>query len=201
METKKSKCMYCNSTNYGLGCPYSPNKHHIHVDDPSKCIYCGSKNFGQGCPYNKNKLHVHGAEYNCMLEDSIQTSVIVGHLMSRLAMPVEDTLAFKLGIINENYDITRFPTTDEEKLAYTPIDAYIFKIKKMLGPKIDLLHNEMIFEQISKENNGTTLLTEEKIKQYEAELKIKDRLKKCVLEMYDIFDDGVQHGLDVYEYM
>jgi len=197
MENKKSKCMYCNSTNYGTGCPFSPNKIHVHVDDVSKCIYCGSKNFGSGCPFSRNKIHVHGIEYNSMLKDSIQNSIIVGHLISRLSMPLNETPAFKLGIINENYDITRFPITDEEKLAYTPIDAYIFKLKRLLGSKMDIINNDIIFEKLKNEPKNENLLNEQKVKQFENQLKIKDRLKRCLLEIYDIFDDGYQSGLDI----
>jgi hypothetical protein len=59
---KKSKCMYCGSENYGVGCMYSPNKYHVHVDDPKKCIYCGSTGYGVGCIYASNKYHIHGMD-------------------------------------------------------------------------------------------------------------------------------------------
>jgi len=28
-----SKCMYCGSSAYGIGCPFSPNKLHVHVPE------------------------------------------------------------------------------------------------------------------------------------------------------------------------
>jgi len=195
METKVSKCMYCGSHNYGNGCIYSPSKLHVHIDDPNKCIYCGSKNFGNGCIYNKRKIHVHGIEYNDMLKDSVKNTITFGYLIERLSSPIEETHAFKIGLIDSNFNLTRFPTSDEDKLAYTPLDAYIFKIKKMLGPKIDLLNNEVIFEKMKNEKGS--LLNEEKIKKYEVELKLKERMNKCVLEMYDIFDDGFQNGIEM----
>ena len=196
MSTNVSKCMYCGSHNYGGGCSFSPSKQHIHIDDPNKCIYCGSKSYGGGCVFNKrSNMHVHGIEYNDMLKDSVQNTIIFGYLIERLNVPIEETLAYKAGIIDHNYSLIRLPTSDADKVAYTPLDAYVFKIKKMLGSKIDLLNSEIIFEKMK--NDGKSLLNEDKIKKYEVELKLKERMKKCILEMYDIFDDGYQCGIDL----
>lgn len=64
-----SKCSYCGSTNYGLGCLYSPTKYHVHKDDTEGCIYCGKKNaYGQACLFSPipGKYHVYGHGDRCI---------------------------------------------------------------------------------------------------------------------------------------
>jgi Fe-S-cluster-containing dehydrogenase component len=56
-----STCKYCNSSNFGGGCPYSPSKYHEHNGDEKKCEFCDSSNYGGGCPYSheKNPTKIH----------------------------------------------------------------------------------------------------------------------------------------------
>ena len=75
-----NKCMYCNAQAYGPGCPFSSHGKHVHPSDPKKCIYCGSVAVGPGCPFNPfSRNHVHGVEFNSMLRDSVEKSVIGGY--------------------------------------------------------------------------------------------------------------------------
>ena len=61
-----ARCDYCNSSNYGSGCAYGPNKVHRQSDSPpEKCIYCGSSNFGSGCAYSPYKVHEHQGTGKC----------------------------------------------------------------------------------------------------------------------------------------
>lgn len=84
-------CMYCNSTGYGHGCPFGPDKIHIHPNDSKKCIYCGSTGVGMGCPFNPHgKQHVHGIDFNSMIKDSVQHATIVGYIIEKINKPVDE---------------------------------------------------------------------------------------------------------------
>lgn len=54
-----SHCQYCGSTSYGLSCPISPNKLHVHMDGTG-CPYCGSTSKGNTCPLSPDPQHRHG---------------------------------------------------------------------------------------------------------------------------------------------
>ena len=192
-----SKCMYCGSSGYGVGCMYSPNKYHVHADDPKRCVYCGSPNFGTGCMYAPNKYHVHGIAYNTMLKDSIEKSFFLGYTMNLLSSPIEDIDAYKLKLIDENYNIVKYPENDEEKQALSPINVYLFKLKKIMGSKVNLVNNQMLFDYIIKDQDSQKdLINEDCIKKYENELKFKSKIQTNLDVLKEIFDDGVQSGLD-----
>lgn len=55
-----SKCIYCGSTAFGVGCAYSPTHLHVHATDDSACMYCGQPIYGGGCRYSPNGRHKHG---------------------------------------------------------------------------------------------------------------------------------------------
>jgi len=52
-----TKCRYCGSSSYGVGCPHSPTKRHEHVNDETACEFCGSRSYGTGCPHSPTKRH------------------------------------------------------------------------------------------------------------------------------------------------
>lgn len=56
-----SKCRYCDSTGYGRGCVYAPDKVHRHIETDERCEYCGNTGYGRGCVHNPAKVHVHGS--------------------------------------------------------------------------------------------------------------------------------------------
>ena len=51
-----TKCRHCNSTSYGHGCQYGPNRIH-RQGRGGKCIWCGSTSTGSGCQYSPTKRH------------------------------------------------------------------------------------------------------------------------------------------------
>jgi hypothetical protein len=61
-----TKCVYCQSTNYGSGCRGSPIPSsygtgiHVHPDDPERCRYCNSTSLGSGCRYAPGGKHSRG---------------------------------------------------------------------------------------------------------------------------------------------
>lgn len=149
--TGVSKCMFCGSPQYGLSCPYAPHGLHVHVDDAHKCIFCGSTAAGLGCRLNpgKRKIHIRGAFMASLMESLIKNGVQMTLLMNALKEPFTNKQAYKLGLINEEGERIRKPITLEEKAALGLYESLIFKIKRLLGPKIDLIH-EMLQIESSK---------------------------------------------------
>lgn len=191
---KQSKCMYCGANGYGVGCPYSPHKKHVHCDDPKRCIYCGSTSFGVGCPYNPfSKKHVHGVEFNQMMKESLHSNFTMGIFLSRLTDVITETAAYKLGLINEEGMKIKNPQTAEEKAALTPLDMYIFKIRRMLGEeKIKLLNTSIIIEALSNQ-----LPQQFDAEQYEHEINLKIQVANIAKDFKNIITEGLQKGIPV----
>ena len=186
-----SRCMFCNSTSYGTGCPYSPHKKHVHVDNPRKCIYCGSVALGTGCPYNPfSRLHVRGVEYNMMTKESVYQSVMASIFLSRLTEPITEMAAFKLGIIDEEGRKIKEPITESEKAAWTPLDAHIVKIRRLIGENIvDLFKSSILLEMAAipddKQFNA---------EKYKAKIKIASDIDLAVKDLRQIFNEGIEKG-------
>jgi hypothetical protein len=54
-----SKCVYCESTKFGNGCPKSLNGLHKHLTDARHCVYCGKSSYGNGCLQTPTRKHIH----------------------------------------------------------------------------------------------------------------------------------------------
>lgn len=192
MDSKKqtSRCMFCNSTGYGTGCPYSPHKKHVHIDDSRKCIYCGSPNIGTGCPYNPfSKLHIRGIEYNNMNKESMHHSFTASLFLDRLTQPITSTPAYKLGLVDDEGKVINECKTDLEKAALTPLDMYIFKIKRLVGENlIELLKSNVLLEMTSN--------TEEKFDacKYQEEVKITHRVNHIIDDLDEVFNESIEKG-------
>ena len=57
-------------------------------------------------------------------------------VLRRIIMKAEDTKAYKLGLINKKYKILKDPITEEETLALSPLNIFIFRLKKSLGTRL-----------------------------------------------------------------
>lgn len=69
--------------------------------------------------------------------NSVLSYIIVKKLLTR----IENTNAYKLGLVDTNGITVKVPESDDEKLALTLLDKFIFKIKRMLGPRANQLSN------------------------------------------------------------
>ena len=82
-ETENSmatKCVYCESTAYGPGCPKSVNGLHQHHEDERRCIYCGSTSYGNGCLQTPTRKHIHGhGGMKCIYCGSIESGMGCKH--------------------------------------------------------------------------------------------------------------------------
>ena len=187
----QSRCMYCNTTSYGTGCPYSPHKKHVHVVDGQKCIYCGTTSLGTGCPYNPfSKLHIRGAEYNMMRKESIHRSVMTGIFLMRLTEDITDMAAYKLGLIDDRGCRIKESITEEEKAALTPLDMHILKMRRLIGENVmELFKSNVLLEMASKQNEEKFDATK-----YQAEVKIISQIDHAVSILGDIFSEANEKG-------
>ncbi len=193
MSTSKpvSKCMFCNSPSYGVGCPYSPHKKHVHIANSDRCIYCGSPSLGAGCPYNPfSKLHVRGAEYNMMVKESVHRSAMTGLFLSRLTQPICEMPAFRLGLIDDEGRKIKECITEEEKAALTPIDMYVLKIRRLVEkPVVDLFKSQVLLEMASKRHDDTFCA-----EKYQKEISIISKIDHIVNDLNSIFNEAVENG-------
>jgi len=194
---KQSKCMYCGSGTYGKGCPYSPHRVHVHVDDPKRCIYCGIAAYGQGCPYNPfGKNHVHGVEFNMLTKENIHRNFSAALFISRLNEPITETPAFKLGLIDEEGKRTRIPETIEEKAALTPLDVYVFKLRRFLSEgRLQMLNASVVMEMMANLSNEKEFVSE----RYEYEVMIKSKIANLVNDYKYIVSEAIGSGLNIMD--
>lgn len=190
---RDSKCSYCQSTSYGKTCNYGPQKTHMHVDDPLRCIWCGSTSIGNTCIYNPyGKYHQRGSAYNPMVFEASSSGIIKGLLMKRLAEPITEMAAFKLGLIDDHGVVIKTPETIEERNAFTSTDKYILKLRKLFERDIDILNTTMYFENEDKDDSVGIADFE---KMYSIELDYKTEIFDVVDKLVDIVEKYNRKGL------
>ncbi len=69
--------------------------------------------------------------------DNVLAYILVKKMLTR----VENTKAYKLGLVDDKGRTTRAPTSDEEKSALGMLDKFVFKLKRIIGPRINELSN------------------------------------------------------------
>ncbi len=191
---KTSKCLYCGSSAYGVGCVYSPHHKHVHADDPKRCIYCGSTSYGVGCSYNPfGKTHIHGVEYNVMIKESVHKCLTAGIFLNRLMEPITETSAFKLGLIDSTGKKIKQPVSIEEQNALTPIDQYIFKLRRLVTEdKLALLSALITIETINDQDKVNEKFDPVK---YKVEVSLKHKMEHLVESFRNILAEGCESGL------
>lgn len=192
--TQQSRCMYCGSTTRGRGCRYAPHGVHFHPDDSRKCAYCGSTNYGRGCKINPTgDMHIHGINYNSMLNEKDVFSFLESKfLLKELKKPFIEFQAYKLNIIDEKGNKIKQPNTIEEQNSYTPFIKTIIKLKKYLGPKIDLIEAE---ENLTAECK-LHLETKDKYKQQAA---YKAEINQVINNLFNILESAAENGFSIEE--
>lgn len=190
--TRRSKCSMCGSESYGKGCIYNARGIHLHMDDPTRCGWCGSQTiYGRGCIYSPTGVHGIGANlYTSMVAEAFITS----YLLKKLKTSYVDTKAFDMGVINESGQLIRKPITPEEKAAYTILDSFIFKIKRFLGEKLELISESLYLDAARQ-----TLQEKTSVENYEKELTLKRKLSNISRQFYDTIksarDDNISEPI------
>lgn len=186
----KSKCMFCGSTAYGMGCAYSPHKRHVHISNGEQCIYCGSTSVGMGCPLNPfSKMHVRGVEYNNMNKESVHKSLMSGLFLKRLTEPITEMTAYKVGLIDKKGCRIRDFKSDEEKNILTPLDRHILKIRRLVGEDVIELFSSQVLLEVTK-----TIDEKFDAEKYKNEVELKSKIDYLINDMYEIFEEGNNKG-------
>lgn len=183
MQTKRNKCVYCGSFSYGNGCPFGPRNIHFHPNNSNRCCYCGSISKGSGCPYSPDGNHVHGIEFNTMIQDSIDTGIMLGYVMNMLKSPIENFDAYKNGLISEDYSIVG----DYSEI--DPVEQYVIGLKQLIGNKLDVLEAAVNLNLESKVNLS------EYSNNLEAIDSVKIKLNAMGEDFKSVISDAINRGL------
>ncbi len=186
-KNKQGKCIYCGSTYYGKGCPYSPTGVHV-IPSANKCVYCGSTNLGKGCPYSPTGVHIRFADFGGIQAEQVNNFMITSFISEKIKRPFENTQAYKLGIINKEGLRVKEPLTIEEKMAYTPLDQYVFKLKRIYGKQLDALNTDLYVENAFKFAEEEKSITEnwDPVK-YSEQLELEENLKSSLANIQNLF--------------
>ena len=188
-KPQKSRCVFCNSTDYGKGCRFGSHGVHFHPQDFSKCSYCGSPDFGKGCRLNPtNNLHIHGGVYNNMHKENMQSILDNILLINELKKSYTEFQCYKLGVIDGNGNKIKQPITEEEQHSYCSLTRTILRVKKYLGSKIDLLDTAQNF---NRENVGIS----ESVEQHKKVIHYRDKFDSLVNEMYKLTEEATHDGI------
>jgi len=85
-------------------------------------------------------------EQRARIDDVLSYAVI-----KKLVTPVKKTDAYKLGLVDSVGKIIKKPVTDEEEMALTLFDKFMFKLKRLLGSKISQLNNFLFVHTLSND--------------------------------------------------
>lgn len=188
-KTQKSRCTFCGSTDHGKGCRFGPHGAHFHPDDSTKCAYCGSSDYGKGCRLNPtSNLHVHGAVFNSMYKESVQSFLDSSVLINELKKDYKEFQCYALGIIDESGNKIRTPVTEQEHASYSSFTKTILRLKKYLGPKLELM-------EASNSLEASTIALNENIEYYKKVLQYQDTIETIINELYETINKAQEDGL------
>lgn len=189
---RQSRCSYCGSVNRGKGCRYAPHGVHLHVDDSTKCSYCGSSSYGRGCKVNPTSdLHVRGSVFNSMLKESVQDFMDSEFLIRQLKKEFNTLQCYKLGLIDEAGNKIRQPLTEQEHACFTPLVKTIIRLKKYLGPKVELLEAAEAFKKQTTQTDD--------IERYKKIIQYREKVDVIIESMFELLDEAMANGLTIEE--
>jgi hypothetical protein len=193
------KCVYCGLPLRGKGCPYGPNKVHV-VIEPNKCIYCGLPLRGKGCAYSPSGSHIMSSEFGLLQAESTKEHFIMKYIMEKLREPVTESKAYELGIINEQGSQIKDPSTHQEKKAWSPLNQYLLRLKRVFGEKLDVLNTELYMENASNLISSEDLVdanwnAEKYLEKVEIEENFKNSLAIKLDEYYNLLKEAEHNGI------
>ena len=125
--------------------------------------------------------------YNVAFREQIQSMLDMGVLLTELKRDFKDFQAFKLGLIDGNGNRIRPPKTLDEQAAYSPMLKTIFRLKRYLGAKVDLLEATTLLEKEALDASD--------LDYYKKCLVHKDKVQGVVNELYKVLDEAYSDGL------
>jgi hypothetical protein len=123
-----------------------------------------------------------------MYKENMQSFLDSAVLLKELKKDYKEFQCYALGIIDENGNKIKPPTTLEEQLSYSSFTRTILKLKKYLGSKINLLEAHNSFEK-------SLVAINENIEHYKKVLNYQDKIETTINELYKILDEAQQDGL------
>ena len=153
-----------------------------------KCSYCGSHDYGKGCRLNPtSNIHIRGSVFNDMYKESVQSYLDHAILLKELQKPYTEFQCYKLGVIDENGNKIKTPSTLDEQYSFTPLVRTIIRLKKYLGSKVDLL------EASNALANQTVL--GESVAHHTKFLVHQDKIEGIINSLYQAIEEAYADGI------
>ena len=124
-----------------------------------------------------------------MFKESMQEFIDQKLLMNDLTKCFTEFACYKTGIIDGYGNKLKDPITEEEKSSYGPYTKTIIRIKKYLGPKIDLFEAEMSLNEHTNKPGD--------IVEYKKMLDYQDKISANINNLYKIIEEAQQSGLSI----
>lgn len=107
-----------------------------------------------------------------MSEEKFDYGLPVYILMEKLLCPLDGVKAYKLGLIDENFEVVKEPETIQEEGAMTPLDRLIFKVRSVAEEPLQNMTMMNTLKCVLKESTQNHITDLEAIKK-RAENKVK----------------------------
>lgn len=120
--------------------------------------------------------------------NNLNNTFTIAYIIKKLTEPLTDSTAYKTGLINEKGDMLRTVSDTDE---FNPIDAFVLKLRKLLGPKIDLLHNEIALQYAAKIN-----IENISVELFEKEIIYFNKINNILQLLEDTVSEAESEGLD-----
>lgn len=127
-------------------------------------------------------------------------------VIKKLVTPITKTDAYKMGLVDSTGRLVKSPETEEEKSALTLFDKFMFKVKRLLGPKVSQLNNFLYVQTLNNDFYNSLIVRGNVEKRAEIKRITKDIQK--VSEKYDcpiedvvaiLLQEEVRNNIDDYQ--
>lgn len=116
-------------------------------------------------------------------------SLIAFILIKRLLSSVDKSKAYRLGLVDSNGKTIRKPETEEEKSALTPLDKTVFKMKRMIGPRLTQAFNNFFYVTTMGTDLYSRLTTRGSVEQRSELLRLQKDMEKLTEKYNCQLDD------------
>jgi hypothetical protein len=126
-----------------------------------------------------------------MLKENVFSTFVAGLFLTRLTQPINEMECYKLGLIDEHGCTIREASSKEETSAFTAIDKYILKVKRLIGEDmISLFKSNALLESLAgRSSDGFDS------EQYTKEISLQHKASVLVDNMFDLFSESIHDGI------
>lgn len=162
---KITKCVYCNSQQFGNSCTLSPKKVHMHLENLNNCIYCGIDQIEGKCFLNPHhKHHISGSAFLEHCKNQSNSALILKYIFNRCEIinefyisPLDRLYKRMAGIIAS---ITE-PLLEALSLQETPIYSKLTKEQLIKAVDFKFKYKKQIQEFVNLTKEANKLLPPE----------------------------------------